>query len=55
MEKAAQLQNQVRQNSTELTDFLKDLTRWEEKVKHEDKNLKTARKLEENVRYNCFG
>jgi len=49
MNKAAQLQNQVKQNNTDLTDFLKDLTRWEEQVKDEDNNLKSERRLEEKL------
>lgn len=49
MNKAAHLQTQVKQNNADLTDFLKDLTRWEEKVKHEDKNLKSERELEEKL------
>jgi len=49
MNKAAELQNQVKQNNVDLTDFLKDLTRWEEKVKNDDKNLKSERSLEEKL------
>jgi len=49
MEKAALLQNQIRENSTDLNDFLKDLTRWEKKVKDEDRNLKTERSLESKI------
>jgi len=39
----------VKQNNVDLTDFLKDLTRWEEKVKNDDKNLKSERNLEEKL------
>lgn len=49
MEKAVQLQNQIRENTTELSDFLQDLTRWEGKIKDEDKNLKTERALESKL------
>ena len=47
--KAAQLQQQIRENSNDLTDFLKDLGRWEDSIKNEDQNLKSNRRLEEEV------
>lgn len=49
MEKALELQKQIRQNADEYRDFVKDLTRWEDKVKNDDKNLQTERRIEEKV------
>ena len=50
--KAAEVQMQIRQNSEELTDFLKDLNRWQDSAKTEDNNLKLERKIEQKVRLN---
>ena len=47
--KAAEIQMQVRENSNDLTDFLKDLKRWEGNIKNEDKNLKNINCLEKQV------
>ncbi|XP_057308946.1 RNA polymerase II-associated protein 3-like [Hydractinia symbiolongicarpus] len=47
--KAAAIQMQIRENSDELNDFLKDLNRWEEDIRNEDRNLKTSRRLEEKL------
>lgn len=49
MHKAAKLQTQVKENNSDLVDFLNDLTRWEESVKSEDKHLKNERKFKENL------
>ena len=49
MEKAAKLQMQIRENSSELTDFLQDLTKWEENMKKEDEHLRTSRRIDEKV------
>lgn len=53
MEKALELQKQIRQNADEYRDFVKDLTRWEDKVKNDDKNLQTERRIEEKVEGYC--
>ena len=50
MEKAAKLQMQIRENSSELTDFLQDLTKWEENMKMEDEYLRTSRRIDEKVK-----
>lgn len=47
--KAAELQMKIRENNSELVDFLQDLNRWEDKIKKEDHHLKTARRLDEKV------
>jgi len=49
MDKAAKLQMQIRENSSELTDFLQDLTKWEENVKKEDEYLRTSRRIDEKL------
>lgn len=48
--KAAEIQMKIRENTSELTDFLSDLNRWEDKIKKEDELLKTARRIDEKVR-----
>lgn len=49
MEKAVEIQRKIKENSNELNDFLQDLTRWEEKIKKEDENLKTSRRIDQNL------
>lgn len=49
MDKVAKLQMQIKENSHELTDFLQDLTRWEENIKQEDEELRTSRRIDEQV------
>lgn len=47
--KAAEIQTQIRENSNDLSDFLKDLKRWEANIKNEDKNLKNINRLEKQL------
>jgi len=54
MEKAANIQMQIRQNNNELTDFLQDLNRWEEKIKHDDEELRISRRIDEKVHIYYF-
>lgn len=49
MEKTVEMQRKIKENSNELNDFLQDLTRWEGKIKKEDENLKTSRRIDENL------
>ena len=51
MDKVAKLQMQIKENSSELTDFLQDLTRWEENIKQEDQELRTSRRIDEQVSF----
>ena len=51
MEQAANIQMQIRENTNELTDFLQDLNRWEEKIKHDDEELRISRRIDEQVHF----
>ena len=47
--KAVEMQQKIKENSDELKDFLRDLNRWEDKIKKEDEYLKTSRRIDEKV------
>eukprot|EP00058_Branchiostoma_floridae_P009034 XP_002594522.1 hypothetical protein BRAFLDRAFT_124991 [Branchiostoma floridae] len=48
-DKALEIQMQVRQNASEMQDFLKDLDSWEDDIKKKDEALKTQKEGHEPV------
>ena len=46
------IQNQIRQNSTDIKNYINDLHSWEEEITSKDKTLIKANKL--NVLLECF-
>ena len=48
-DKAMQLQFQVRQNASEVNDFLKDLGDWETEIKRKDEQLQKSRVINNQV------
>ncbi|CAH1266025.1 RPAP3 [Branchiostoma lanceolatum] len=48
-DKALEIQMQVRQNASEMQDFLKDLDSWEDDIKKKDEQLKTQKEGHEPV------
>ncbi|EDO30468.1 predicted protein [Nematostella vectensis] len=53
-DKALNLQMQVRRNTEELGDFLKDLDRWEDDIKSKDEDLKISKTSGSTVGRACF-
>ena len=47
VDKALNLQKQIRENAQDLGDFLSDLNKWEKDIKKNDEDLKRSAQIEQ--------